>query len=311
MGFLLTVALSTCMAQMSEDDPAAAERRVLYFSCKVLDKSGTPVPNAKITLVAVTKEGKSHGLDAEWSTGMGTNHKGLGKMGFGTPPKIRPGKLHIVARHPSIQEVRKTVEWSDVLHERWPSGTFGKPMFVLKSEGGLGQAAWRDSVAKRAPILCKSLLEATDEKDIDAITEELVAGEMMSISPMVAVLQDYKNPRRSRFLRAFMRNNYNPLDPAMQIKAFAIRRVNSYAALLRMQPEAKPMFLRKIPDEAVLPVAREVAWVIKDLEAKIRAARQAEDPDRIVGNLTMVLSRMREVEKQVKALRRKTKGVED
>ncbi|HUT14245.1 MAG TPA: hypothetical protein VMY42_27415 [Thermoguttaceae bacterium] len=279
------------------------------MSYKVLDKSGTPVPNAKITLVAVNPEGKSYGAEFTWNMAR-TNMDGCGASGFGTAPEEKPGRLQIIARHPSVGEVTTTADWRDVLHERPPLiKSPDEPMFVLKAHAGPGLAAWSDSVARKAPTLVESLLKAKNKKEIDAVTQELAACEMMAIPPLVAALQDYENPRRRRLVRAFIHtwnacNAQGPLDPAIRPKAVAIYSVNSHVGVLGEKPQSQPTFLRNCPDEAVLPVTREVAWVIRDLEAKIHAARQADDPDRIVGNLEMVLSKMREVEKQTKELRR-------
>ena len=96
---------------------ASAQDKDFYFSYKVLDRTGTPVPNARLTLLAVDEEGRPFGTDAQWSTGIGTNLDGLAEMELASPPKRRPGKLQLVAEHPSIGKVRKTVPWSAVLHD--------------------------------------------------------------------------------------------------------------------------------------------------------------------------------------------------
>ena len=190
---LLILIFLTGTGEKPQMEGAVSQGKILWFSVKVRDKSGRAVPNAQVALIAVDPEGNEYGPTFRWRTGAGTDAEGRGGMGFGNPVKSKPGKVVIVVTHPSISETRMAVEWSDILHERRPTRQT-EPVFVLQARGGPGQAAWRKSVARKAPGLVKRLLEAEDEKEIDAITKELDAGEIGSFPALVDALLDKKIP---------------------------------------------------------------------------------------------------------------------
>lgn len=293
-----TVIVSSLMLLVAVFQNPSTQGKVLYFNYKVLDRTGTPVPNARFTLVAVDDQGRSYGPDAEWSTGGGTNLSGLGAMGFGTPVKQRPGKLRLVSRHPSIGEVRKTLPWSAVLHDVRPLQPFSEPVFVLRADGGPGLEAWRVVAAKKAPALVQSLMKAKDEKEVDSLTAQLVVGEMMSIPPLVAALQDYENPLRRRLLRALMRTwngcgGQGQLDVAIRRKALAIHTVNTHVVVLAVKPQAGPTLLGGERE-----IVREIAWAIEDLQERIAAAREKGDTYQASAD-ELVLTKMKEVQRQM------------
>lgn len=301
MKLLAAVAVSTLTVLMPIHEHAEVRPEAMVFSYKVLDKSGTPVPNARITLVAVTEEGRSYGADSEWSTEMGTNLDGLGEMGFGTPPKRKPGKLQVVARHPSIGEVRKTIEWSAVLHTHRPVECFSEPTFVLKAEGGPGLEAWRTSAAREAPALVESLMKAKEPLEVRSVADKIAAGETSSVPSLVAALQKYEKPKRGRLVHAFMVTwnrcrGQGPLDQTTRAKALAIYAVHSYVNIVLMKPKTQPHFIQRCEKPMVL---QEVAWVIKDLQAKIAAAQRRGDLAS-VREAKVSLSKVREVERRIK-----------
>ncbi len=298
MIFAARITLSGCILLTAGFQHDSAQKKVFHVSYEVLDRTGTPVPNARLTVVAVNEKGRSYGPNAEWSTGVGTNLSGKGHMGFGTAPNPRPGHLRLVARHPSIGEVRKTVEWSAVMYDVRPQ-SFGAPVFALKADRGFGLESWRRAAAKKAPEIVKSLMKTRDEKEVDSLTEQLVAGEMMSIPPLVTALQDYENPLRRRLVRAFIRAwngcyGQGPLDVAIRPKALAIYSVNMYVGILPMKPQVEPSFLGRREKE----IAREIAWAIEDLRERIPAARQKGDTYQARVD-EAVLTRMKEVQRQM------------
>jgi hypothetical protein len=142
-------------------------------------------------------------------------------------------------------------------------------------------------------------MKAKDDKEVESLTAQLVAGEMMSIPPLVTALQDYENPLRRRLVRAFMRtwngcHAQGPLDAALRPKALAIYRVNSYAGILVLKPRTRPSFIGRRETEIV----HEVAWVIEDLQERIAAA--SEEGDSYQARVDeAVLTKMREVQRRM------------
>jgi hypothetical protein len=281
-------------------DTTEPKEKHFVFSCRVFDKTGEPVPNAKIRVVAVNEQGDPYGPDSNWSGGR-TDSDGYGGLGFGTTIKPRPGKLSIVTQHPSIGEVRKTVDWSVVLHDTRPITAIVQPVIKLSAEGGPGLKEWREVVTNKAPGLVRSLVNSKDDKEVGRITDEISAGEMCSVPALYEALKDYDNPNRQRLVKCLIFtwngcNGVGPIDKDVREKALAIFSVEMYPGILAVKPMARPVFV-SWPEKTIM--LKEIAWVIKNLEAEVAEADKKGDRE-TAQNTGWLLSKMREAEKETR-----------
>jgi hypothetical protein len=294
--------LALMMALAASPVVRAADKVPPYFylSWQVLDQADQPVPNAKIRVVALDETGKPLGPDADWTVGGPTDTTGRGG-GFGDLPKLKLGKVQILAEHPSILDATLIVDGVALIHDV-PQPSLPQPMFILKAKGGPGVKAWRDAAGKAAPGLVESLLKTKDPKEVEALTRQIVAGEMLSVPALVAALQDYVNPDRRRLVDALLKT-YNgcqgqgPTDADTRAKASAIYAVSSYAGILLMKPRTPPSLTPKRDKELL----KELSWTISDRQRRLATEQLRNNTDE-VAQIRFVLDKMEEYYRQAAAL---------
>ncbi len=284
-----TILVLLLMATLPYAGMADDER--FSFACQVLDRYGKPVPNAMIGFVAVNDRGRSYGPAYTWSAGWYTGADGVCTGGMGTMPELKPGKVQITASHPSIEELRQIVNWSDLIQQtQKPTATH--PLLKLQAKGGPGLEAWRQSTLKEAPALVKALLEAKDAKEVESVTDRLAAGEMQSIPSLVTALHDYGNPHRRRLVDALMATwggcrGVGQIDLEAKTFAMAVFSANAYVRVLRIKPRSEPSFLNR-RDRATLD---ELDWVIDQLQSQIADAQEKGNSNEVV-TLREILAKM-------------------
>jgi len=268
-----------------EGKPGSAETW-FYLRCKVLDRFGVPTPNVRITVVAVDKDDRPHGPYSTW-TAARTRADGQSNFGMVGELKVKPGKARIVAKHPSIGEVRRTVEWTDLLYPSQAARTKA-PLFLLRGKGGIGLKAWRRKAAGEASRLVAALGKAKKADQIESLTKQIAAQEMMAVPALVKVLDDYDNPKRSRFVKALTWTwngcmGTGPLDKKFKAKARAIYHVDMSIGILSVKPRSGLPFrgrMGKWPDEYTTCVMKEIEWLISRWKAQAVEAKKTGDVNR-------------------------------
>jgi len=243
-----------------------------YLKCKVLDRFGVATPNVPIAVVALDKQGRPEG-PAFFSESRRTKVDGMAR--FGTAPGKAPkaDKFHIVARHPSIGEIRRTVERDDLWFLTQATRTKG-PLFVLRAKGGVGLDAWRKKAAKEAVELVAALAKAENADRIEALTKQIATRERTAVAPLLKVLADYDNPRRDRFVNPLCAawRFIGPIDEKVNARARAIHDVRMSVGILRVKPRSRLRFadtVGKWPGEYSAYVVKELQWTIPRMKSRI------------------------------------------
>jgi len=249
------------------------EKLVFQVKYRVLDRFGMAVPNACMKLMAIDETGQPYGADFTWSLAS-TDANGFGESGFGTMPPRRPGKLLIVAEHPSIKEFKKAIEWKEALSTN--RAERGAPI-ILEANAGPGLRAWRVAAAAESPQLVAELDKADKEEQIASLTRAIAAREMMAVPALLQTLLDYDNPRRQRFIDALLLTwngcrGVGPAEREILTKARAIYDVQMCVGVLRAKPQGVLPFLDRInalPRDYANQVLKEMQWVIVRMQAKM------------------------------------------
>jgi hypothetical protein len=267
-------------ANAAQDEPATKpaagvgtvlkEKQVFGLRYKVLDRFGTPVPNAQVKVIALDEKGQPYGSGFIWMLPARTGANGCAASGCGTSPPLKPGSLRVVAEHPSIGEAHKDCEWKDALHPNHAYTADGDPI-VLKAEGGPGLLAWRTEAAAKSPQLVAALDKADKNDQVASLTKEIAAQEMQAVPTLLQALNDYDNPQRQRFVHALLATwngclGMGPLDSDVRAKARAIYDVLMYDGVLREKPQITLHFFDRIntfPREYTAQAVKEIEWVIR------------------------------------------------
>ncbi len=89
----MSLGASACLGGDKAKDPP---RRFFHVRYQVLDRTGRPVPNAKVRVVLVDEQGRPYGPTSSW-TGSRTDADGKGGLGLGTYVKEKPGSVQLAA----------------------------------------------------------------------------------------------------------------------------------------------------------------------------------------------------------------------
>lgn len=284
-GFASDKANETSAAKTSDqagakDKAESAEMMWFYVKCKVFDRFGVPTPNVRITAVAVDKKGQPHGPYSTWTMAR-TSADGQSNFGMSGALEVKPGKLQIVAKHPSIGEVHRTVEWTDLLYTS-QAATTKAPQFVLRAKGGIGLKAWREKAAKEALRLVAALEKAEKTDQIESLTKQIVDQEMMAVPALAEALEDFDNPKRPRFVKALTWTwnacmGIGPLDKKFKAKARAIYNVDMAVRNLLRKPRSGLQFRGRIgkwPREYTTYAMKEMEWLISRWRAQAVEAKK-------------------------------------